>query len=359
MKKMALILQGGGALGAFEYGVVTRLVELGWQPTAVSGVSIGAINAAAIAGAADGDVAANLRRMWAAITMPEVPWLPPSKQGNLSMFGNPHFYWPRMDYLDMPRWTSLCSTTPMYATLARNCDFEQINDPNHMRVAVTATDLQTGALSTFSNHIARGASVRTAGLGHRAWHTRLDPAHIMASGSLPPGFAATTIDGAQYWDGGLFSNTPIDALLNLLEPDEVDNLPIFVVDLFPTEGLPPPADLIEVQTRITALQYQNRFWAQFGGAGELSGFLDMLTQLQRELPADSSLQRSPAYLWLQRLRALKNLHVVQAASPTLTGGCDFSPYGVQQAYQSGREAVERHFAAARPHVAKELQAAAA
>ncbi|MDB5755603.1 MAG: hypothetical protein JWR56_2031, partial [Massilia sp.] len=80
MKKMALVLQGGGALGAFEYGVVTKLIELDWQPVAVTGVSIGAVNAAAIAGAKDGDIVASLHAMWEAISLPSVPWLPQSLQ---------------------------------------------------------------------------------------------------------------------------------------------------------------------------------------------------------------------------------------------------------------------------------------
>jgi NTE family protein len=342
MKKMALILQGGGALGAFEYGAVSRLVELGWQPTAVSGVSIGAINAAAIAGAPGGDIGANLGRVWDAITLPQLPWLPASQQAWLSALGNPNFYHGRLDYFDLPRWTSLCSTTPMLATLARTCDFEQINDPAHMRVAVTATDLQTGALSTFSNHLEHGDKI--VGDNHTATRARIDPAHIMASGSLPPGFPATDIGGKQYWDGGLFSNTPIDALLNLLTPDEVANLPIFVVDLFPSAGLPLPANLIEVQTRTLALQYQNRFWAQYGGAARLPGFLEMLDEIERELPDKSALRSRPAFAWLMRLRALNNIRVIQAAAPTLTGGTDFSRYGVRHACEAGRAAVEQYFA---------------
>ncbi|MES2296670.1 MAG: patatin-like phospholipase family protein [Pseudomonadota bacterium] len=356
MKKMALILQGGGALGAFEYGVVTRLAELGWQATAVTGVSIGAINAAAIAGAPDGDVAASLQRLWQAITLPEVPWLPAAQQGAMSLLGNPNFYHLRADYFNLPHWTSLCDTSPMLATLARLCDFRQINRPEHMRVAVTATDLQSGALATFSNHLAHGSKI--VGDNHIATHAHLTPEHIMASGSLPPGFAATAIDGRQYWDGGLFSNTPIDALLNMLSDEEVGSLPIFVVDLFPSTGLEAPRNLLEVQTRALALQYQNRFWAQYGGAGHLSGFLEMLDDMERDLPAASALRHRPAYAWLMRLRALKTIRVIQAAAPTLTGGSDFSPYGVQQAREAGRLAVDQHFANAPQVPAGKLLAAA-
>jgi NTE family protein len=341
MKQMALILQGGGALGAFEYGVVTKLVELGWQPTAVSGVSIGAVNAAAIAGARDGNIVASLRAVWDAITLPQLPWLPASLQGNLSLLGNPNFWRSRTDYLDMARWTSLCDTTPMYATLNRHCDFEQINDPRHMRLAVTATNLHTGGPSTFCNHHA--AEAHTDGGHHSSAETTLTPSHILASGSLPPGFPSTKIDERHYWDGGLFSNTPIDALLNMLEPSEIASLPIFVVDLFPTDGQPAPTNLLEVQTRTTALQYQNRFWAQYGGDGQLPGFVSMLEELDKELPEGSALRKQPAYRWLTRLQALKNIQIIASSAAPAGGDHDFSRYGVHKAYEAGRAAVVKHF----------------
>ncbi len=344
MKDMALILQGGGALGAFEYGAVTRLVELGWRPKAVSGVSIGAINAAAIAGAPDGDIVASLDRVWQAITLPNAPWLPASQQGFLSMFGNPRFYWPRLPGFDMAAWTSLYDTAPMRATLAQLCDFTQINDARHMRVGVTATDLQTGSLTTFSNHLPHAAAARKASAGcqHVSHLAQLDPIHIMASGSLPPGFPALEIEGRLYWDGGLFSNTPIDALLNMLEPEEVDALPIFVLDLFPSGGMPPPANLMDVQARTTMLQYQNRFWAQYGS--DIEQYVAMLAGIDAELPSHSPLRERPDYQWLQRMRALKNLHVIQAPQAPLTGASDFSAYGIKQAWQNGRQAIDNYFA---------------
>ncbi|MGV7211313.1 patatin-like phospholipase family protein [Oxalobacteraceae bacterium A2-2] len=353
MKEMALILQGGGALGAFEYGAVTRLVELGWTPRAVTGVSIGAINAAAVAGARGGDIVASLDALWGAITMPYAPLLPPSKQGFLSAFGNPNFYHPRHDYLNLPKWTSLYDTSPMLDTLGRLCDFGQINDAAHMRLGVTATDLHTGALATFSNH----APERE----HRLQPQRLTPSHIMASGSLPPGFAGTEIEGRQYWDGGLFSNTPIDALIDLLLPDEIGSLPIFTLDLFPSAGLPAPDNLMDVQSRATMLQYQNRFWAQYGAHGDIAAFAATLDALEEELPPGSPVRQRPDYQWLLRRRALRNLQVVQAPEPVITGASDFSAYGIAQARQSGRDAIDRHFAAqaAQPApAAKRLRSAA-
>jgi NTE family protein len=348
MADMGLVLQGGGALGAYEYGVVTRLVELGWRPKAVTGVSIGAINAAAIAGAPDGRIAENLHRLWKAITLFEVPWLPANRQGFLSMFGNWNFFRPRTDFYNMLRWTSFCDVSPMLTTLRQICDFNLINDPDHIRFAVTATDIQTGGQVTFSNYFPETARVardnpnkieRENTVSHRI---RIAPEHVMASGSLPPGFPPTQIDGEQLWDGGLFSNTPIEALVDLLSEEDVESLPIFVVNLFASRQ-PSPRNLMEVQERMTELSYQNRFWAQYGGTSGLSGFIDMLSGLDKDLPKDSAARKHRAYYWLQRLRALKNIHVIQAKPGPMTGGMDFSPYGVNTRYHAGRAAVDAHF----------------
>lgn len=336
MNKMALVLQGGGALGAYEYGVVTKLVDMGWEPVAVTGVSIGAVNAAAIAGAKDGDIRASLDRVWKAITLPALPWLPDAMQGNLSLLGNPQFWRSRTDILQMASWDSLCITDPMYQTLSTHLDFAQINDSSHMRLAVTATSLRTGGPVTFSNHLAHDAHENTP--AHTAVRDHITPAHIMASGALPPGFPAVKIDDDAYWDGGMFSNTPIDALLNLLEPEEIDSLPIFTIDLFRTDNLPVPQNLMDVQNRALAIQYENRFWAEYGGEGGLKGFLEMLEQLDVALPRDNLVRRNPSYDWLRRLRALKNIHIIEGAPAAAGGGHDFSAYGVRRAYEAGRAA---------------------
>ena len=343
-KSIALILQGGGALGAFEYGVVAELVEQGYQPKAVSGVSIGAINAAAIAGAPQGQIAKNLHDIWKAITLPEVPFLPPTMQGNLSLLGNPNFWRSRTDYLNIAHWDSYCDTKPILATLNKYCDFAQMNNPEHIRMAVTSTDLHTGGQVTFCNYMA-GGKPDNAG-NHKARAEVLTAEHVLASGSLPPGFPPVKIGDHHYWDGGLFSNTPIDALLNMLEPEEIDSMPIIAVDLWPTNNQPLPANLVEVQSRALAMQYQHRFWDEYGGSGELSDFLQMLDELGPL--AAGKLDGNPAFAWLMRLRALKNLKIIASAPAALGGDHDFSPYGVQQRFQAGVEAARTHIAQWQP-----------
>ena len=338
MNKMGLVLQGGGALGAYEYGAVTRLIELQWQPVVVTGVSIGAINAAAVAGARNGDIRTSLRRMWDAITLEQIPLLPADQQEVLSIWGNPRFYRVRTDVLNPLSWTSVYDLTPLRETLATICDFDQINDSSNVRISVTATNIATGGQVSFSNHVANGdGRLRVI---PKVRKSRLTPEHILASASLPPGFPMTDIGDIPCWDGGLFDNTPIWALLDLLDEAEIDNLPIFVVELFPTRDAIPrnPKEVIE---RMIEISYENRFWAEFEGAEGLSAFTDMLAAVAHDLPADSVVRSMEPFHRLQRLRALKNLKVISARHVPMTGAMDFSVHGVKTRFDAGYAAVDK------------------
>jgi len=342
MPKMGLILQGGGALGAYEYGAVQRLIELGWQPVAVSGVSIGAITAAAIAGARAGDIGASLKRLWDVITLAQVPFWPAERQAAFSMFGNPGFWKTRDDYFNLHQWTSLCDVSPMRESLATICDFERLNDASHMRVAMTATNVMTGDQVSFSNYV--GSADAPNSVTPKLAPTKLTPDHILASGSLPPAFPMTFIDGVAYWDGGLFDNTPIESLLDMLDEDEIEHLPLFVVDLFATHAAL-PANLTEVQERMTEISYESRFLLHHADAdGSLVPFTKMLEEIERDLPPDSSVRGSEIFRRTLRLRALKNLRVIQADHAPMSGCMDFSAYGVESRHKRGHEAVDKFFA---------------
>jgi NTE family protein len=339
MPKMGLVLQGGGALGAYEYGAVTRLVELGWEPVAVTGVSIGAATAAAVAGARGGNIGPSLKALWQAITLDSVPFLPPEHQAALSIFGNPRFWRLRQDVLGYRGWTSLCDISPMRNTLAEVCDFVQINDPGHMRVAVTATNVQTGDQVSFANFVANTDSPHY--VTPRIARVTLTPDHILASGSLPPGFPMTVIDGVPYWDGGLFDNTPIESLLDLLTEDELETLPIFIVNLFATHS-DPPANLREVQERMLEISFESRFLLAHADAdGSLTEFTSTIEEIMRELPAESPARRRESFRRLVRFRALKNIRVIEADHAPMTGGMDFSAHGVHTRYRSGYAAVDK------------------
>jgi NTE family protein len=339
MPKMGLVLQGGGALGAYEYGAVTRLVELGWEPVAVTGVSIGAATAAAVAGARRRDIGESLKNLWEAITIDPAPFWPPDQQASFSVFGNPRFWRLRHDVLGYRRWTHFYDVSPMRATLAEVCDFEQLNDAKHMRVAVTATNVQTGDQVSFANFVGNPDSVHY--VTPRISRVSLTPDHILASGSLPPGFPMTVIDGVPYWDGGLFDNTPIEPLLDLLNEDELENLPIFIVNLFATHSNP-PSNLREVQERMLEISFESRFLLAHADAnGSLAEFTRTVEEIMRDLPANSPARLRESFRRLVRFRALKNIRVIEAEHAPMTGGMDFSAHGVQTRFQSGYAGVDR------------------
>ena len=183
------------------------------------------------------------------------------------------------------------------------CDFfKQLNDPTHISVAVTATNVQTGDQVCFANFVGNPDSVYY--VTPRISRVSLTPDHILASGSLPPGFPMTVIDGVPYWDGGLFDNTPIEALLDLLTEEELENLPIFIVNLFATHSNP-PANLREVQERMLEITFESRFLLEHADRdGSLTEFTRLVEEIMRDLPADSPVRQRESFRRLVRLRAL-------------------------------------------------------
>jgi len=239
----ALVLQGGGALGAFELGVARVLYgERAYRPDLIAGVSIGAITAVLLARPRSGDSLATLEAFWREVTV-AAPWLPRPLAAYASVFGNPHFFVPRTDLWTLPRWTNLYDVAPLRATLAGLVDEAALADPvASPGLLLTATDVAQGEITPFYSG--------DGGL-------TLD--HVLASGSLPPSFPATRIADRVYWDGGMFDNTPLGAVLDHLDPSE-DRLPdreIVVVDLFPNAG-PIPANMAEVSQRALNLIFANK-----------------------------------------------------------------------------------------------------
>jgi NTE family protein len=209
---IALLLQGGGALGAYQAGVYQAMAEANLHPDWVAGISIGAINSALIAGNPPEQRVDKLRAFWETVTQHPlgIPYIPTPNimderthflinqthaLGTL-LFGVPGFFKPRMfpphlfPFSD-PESLSFCDVGALKSTLERLVDFDRIN-AGDMRFSVGATNIKTGNFVYFDNKI-----------------VEITPAHVIASGSLPPGFPATEIDGEYYWDGGLVSNTPL------------------------------------------------------------------------------------------------------------------------------------------------------
>jgi NTE family protein len=248
---VALMLQGGGALGAYHIGAYHALAEHRLHPDWVAGISIGAINAAIIAGNEPDDRVERLTALWEAISWPDLPvGLVPTpwhmlhniaSNAEALLFGQPHFFHPRpVNPLLVPRAppqeVSFYDTTPMLFTLRRFADFSLINRRT-TRLSLGATNIVTGDLEFFDNH-----------------RQEIGPEHVLASGSLPPGFPATAVGGKLYWDGGCVSNTPLDAVID--DPG-YSRMVVFVIDLWDAAGAPPQT-INDVLWRAKQIQYASR-----------------------------------------------------------------------------------------------------
>jgi NTE family protein len=256
---IALVLQGGGALGAYQAGVYEALAESKINPNWVAGVSIGAINAAIIAGNEPAERVNKLRAFWREVTAnPLLDWigmadaLTPRGHGPRALFnqasanyaimaGATGFFAPRpitpwLHFDGAVEATSFYETAPLKQTLERLVDFDRINGAE-TRFSVGAVNVRTGNFVYFDN--------RTH---------RIRPEHIMASGSLPPGFPAVEIDGEHYWDGGLISNTPLQWVA---EQSQRQDTLAFQVDVWSARG-ELPRNLADVVTRQKEIQYSSR-----------------------------------------------------------------------------------------------------
>jgi NTE family protein len=252
-----LVLQGGGALGSYQAGAYQALCHFGFEPEWVAGISIGAVNAAIIAGNEGRTRVDRLKEFWEMVSAP-VPWAPVGKSIHgrelfnstsaalVATFGVPGFFTPRIPPAPLwppgsPQAESYYDTAPLKKTLERLVDFDRINDLK-TRLSVGAVGVTSGNFKYFDNYEFRKLG-KTIG-----------PEHIMASGALPPGFPSVVIDGEHYWDGGIASNTPLDYVLDA-ETDH--DLLIFQVDLFSARG-DLPASLLEAAEREKDIRYSSR-----------------------------------------------------------------------------------------------------
>ena len=247
-KKVALVLQGGGALGSYQAGVYEALSRSEYLPDWVAGISIGAINAAIIAGNAPEKRVERLKAFWEGITAPSALWPIPcntitevhrrASSLNALMFGQPGFFSPHppVHWFLGTRSTSYYDTRALKDTLERLVDFDRIN-AGEMRFSVGAVNVRTGNFAYFDNA-----------------QMRIRPEHVMASGALPPGFPAIEIDGEYYWDGGLVSNTPLQYVVEYIPRR---SRLTFQVDLFHASGQL-PSDLEEVNEREKDIRYSSR-----------------------------------------------------------------------------------------------------
>jgi NTE family protein len=332
---IALVLQGGGALGAYQAGVFQALAEAGLEPDWISGISIGAFNSAIIAGNPPEARVEKLRLFWEAVTEPYVQWQAPFAwpdaaaeaatsiaprssdfwtfaselapalkadaarsflnqwaAGRVLFNGTPGFFalrpvtpwfWPGSSM----RATSYYDTTDLKKTLERLVDFDRINN-QPMRLSVGAVNVRTGNFVYFDST-----------------KDRIRPEHIMASGALPPAFAAVEVDGEHYWDGGLISNTPLRWVVDA-RPQR-DTL-VFQVDLWPSRG-ELPRNMAHVNTRQKEIMYSSRTRAASTHFSEMQSVRNSISELLKKLPAE--LADAPEYAVLRQFSERKVWNLIQ------------------------------------------------
>lgn len=271
-----LVLQGGGALGAYQGGAYEQLAVNDFRPEWVAGVSIGAINAAIIAGNLPGNRRAKLRSFWEMVSAtlaspapdaesPLRPLFSDYAAMSALMFGIPGFFEPRrfplLPFDDPP--LSVYDTAPLRKTLLEHVDFDVLNHGD-IRLSLGAVDVESGNSVYFDNR-----------------DIRIEPEHVMASGALPPGFPPVAIDGRLYWDGGLVSNTPLQYVLDV--QDGARDLLVFQVDLFSASG-PVPKTAREAAAREKDIRYSSRTRLNTDSVRELMELRQAAATLLSRLP---------------------------------------------------------------------------
>jgi NTE family protein len=333
-----LVLQGGGALGAYQAGAYEALSECGFEPDWLSGISIGSINSAIIAGNEPQMRVARLREFWEQVTT-VYPW-PALDPGDVNrrlfeqlsglaslLFGQTGFFDPRIPPAILsPHGAksarSVYDTSPLRETLKALVDFDRIN-ARTTRLTLGSVNVRLGDVVHFDNH-----------------EQEITVDHVMASGAFPPGFPPIEIEGEFYWDGGLVSNTP---LAYVLDKGLKEHTLVFQVDLYDSQG-PLPGNLLEVEQRRKHIIYSSRTRSNTDLYCERQRLRHVIAELFEELPP-----RARESAKLSRLRALGESHDIaivhlvyrRAGYEGQDSDYEFSRRSMLEHWHAGRDDVQR------------------
>lgn len=329
---IALVLQGGGALGAYQAGAFEELSAGGHCPQWFAGISIGAINAAIMCGNPPEKRTAQLRTFWERVTSgPPLPFGLPFFLNSVTAdaganmaatFGAPGFFVPRLPPLS-PTWPypptelSLYDMQPLHDTLSELVDFDLINAKQN-RLSVGAVNVRTGNFEYFDNMT-----------------QRIGVDHIVASGALPPGFPPIKIGGELFWDGGLVSNTPLQYILDNCDPKT--DLCIFQIDLFSARG-PTPRTMLDVAQREKDIRYSSRTRLNTDLLKRAHDLRAAVRRLSKKIPPE--LQKDPDWLALDDFGDVAGVTIVhlihrRAAYETNSKDYDFSRPSMEDHWKAG------------------------
>ncbi|MEX8495988.1 patatin-like phospholipase family protein [Sphaerotilus sp.] len=305
--RTVIVLQGGGALGAYQGGVCETLAAHGYPPDWLVGTSIGAINSAILAGNPPERRMERLRAFWQRVGREDTlagwsnhplaawlqPWMAAGGLWDTMIRGVPGFFEPRQGAAlninqDVPpAQASFYDTSPLQRTLEELVDFDYLN-AGHVRCTVCAVDVATAEMTVFDSA-----------------RQRLTAQHIMASGALPPGFPPVVIDGRAYWDGGIYSNTPVDIVMD--DAERQDTL-CFMVDLWdPTEAT--PRSISAAMARQKDIQFASRTREHLDDHRKMQDMRRAIDILSRHLP--EAARDDPALARLSRLGCRSTVNIVR------------------------------------------------
>ena len=338
--QVVVVFQGGGALGAYQAGVYQALHDAKIEPDWVIGTSIGAINGVIVAGNPPKDRLARLNQFWESVSgrgSACAGWMQNLDEGlrNLAIVtqGIPSFFAPRLEpwlglhtRVGVER-AAFYSTEPLRATLSSLVDFDYLNN-NHMRLTVGTVNVKSGRMRYFTNRDAP-----------------LDVDHVMASAAFPPGFPSVRLDGETYWDGGIYSNTPIEVVMN--DNPRHDAI-IFAAELWQQESLDPDS-ILEVMGRQKDIQYASQAESHTKRQQEIHHLRHIVRELGKLLPDDVRSRSETRELLSWGCGTL--MHVVPLRVPAVKGedhtkDIDFTPAGVRARWDPGREQTRRVIAQA-------------
>jgi NTE family protein len=334
--RIVVVLQGGGALGAYQAGVYHALHESGIEPDWLIGTSIGAINAALIVGNTPQDRLAALQEFWQRVSHKSV-WHAWAAWPRLTQYlsygttiaaGLPHFFAPNPLAFAGPHVplgadsAGYYSTAPLERTLLDLVDFSLINR-NKPRLTVGAAHVCSSQMRYFDSR-----------------DTEIGVKHIMASGALPPAFPAVRIDGELYWDGGILSNTPAEVVFD--DYPRHDSL-VFAVHMWNPVG-PEPQTIWEVLHRQKDIQYSSRVASHIRRQADLHRLRHVIRALAAFLP--EQVRDKEEVRALTAFGCPTRMHVVRLLAPGLdnedhTKDVDFSPSGIRARWQSGYDKAMR------------------
>ena len=328
--QIVLVLQGGGALGAYQAGVYEALHEVGIEPDWVIGTSIGAINASLIAGNEPADRLDRLKEFWGRVeqgpildAIANLPWIGNSLPNWATLAcGVANFFKPNpLAFLGLrvalaPEAAGYYSTRPLEKTLCELVDFSCLSlcAP---RLTVGAANLRTSEMRYFDSR-----------------DSTLNVRHVMASGALPPAFPAVRIDGDRYWDGGILSNTPVEAVF---DDNPRRNSLVLAVHIWNPQG-PEPESIWQVMSRHKDIRYSSRALTHIARQKQIHRLRHVISDLAGRLPEPD--RASPAVREMTAYGCLTQMHVVRLLAPRLdeedhTKDIDFSRHGIRVRWDAG------------------------